>query len=287
MIVLGLDTTTRAGSVALVCDGRLAGHLEGDASRVHAERLPGDLVRLLETHGFRPADVDVFAVVAGPGSFTGLRVGVATIQGLAFGLGRGVVAVGALDALGQVAAGWDGLNPPRPLPAGSLAGAVMDGQRGEVFSALYRTTEPSLGGGDRVGEAAAAAPLLIEVVSPPSVSDPPGLFERWRNLVRPIASDMSLRVVLAGDGALLHRDAARAALPPNVGVVEPLPPLAPVAALMAAWRAERGEVVRPHAVRPVYVRRTDAELARDRRNSATGQADAMSRDRDTQGGCWQ
>ena len=78
MIVLALETVTRAGSVALWHDGTIDARV-GSPSHSHAERLPGDLLALLEAHGLTTTDVDVYAVVTGPGSFTGLRVGIAAI----------------------------------------------------------------------------------------------------------------------------------------------------------------------------------------------------------------
>src|SRR5215217_874051 len=103
MLVLALDTTTRAGSVALVDDDRVVDERTGDASRTHAERLPADVLTLLDAHQLSIAQVDVFAVASGPGSFTGLRVGIATIQGLAFVARRRIVSVSALEALAHIA----------------------------------------------------------------------------------------------------------------------------------------------------------------------------------------
>ena len=82
MVLLALDTTTAAGSVALWRDG-LIEEQPGDPARSHAERLPGELAALLARHGCTTNDVDRYAVASGPGSFTGLRVGIATVQGLA------------------------------------------------------------------------------------------------------------------------------------------------------------------------------------------------------------
>src|SRR5262250_256998 len=98
MRVLALDTTTRAGSVALVDDDIVIDQRPGDASRTHAERLPAEIVALLAAHGRAAADVDLFAVASGPGSFTGMRIGIATIQGLALVRRTPVVSVSALDA---------------------------------------------------------------------------------------------------------------------------------------------------------------------------------------------
>ena len=99
MRVLALDTTERAGSVALVEDGRILLERQGDASRTHGERLPGELAAL----GAPFSSIDVFAVAIGPGSFTGLRIGIATMQGLALVNKRSVVGVSALEAHAQLA----------------------------------------------------------------------------------------------------------------------------------------------------------------------------------------
>src|SRR5580704_14403805 len=132
MRVLSLDTTTRAGSVALVENDHILAERQGDPSRTHAERLPREILSLLDEHGLRPDDVDLFAVASGPGSFTGLRVGIATIQGLAFVQGRRVAAVPALEAIAQ--------STTRDQPAGTVVGVWMDARRRDVFFALYRLT---------------------------------------------------------------------------------------------------------------------------------------------------
>ena len=130
MRVAALDTTTRAGSIAIVENDRVVAERRGDPALSTAERLPRELLELLAAHGWTTASVDLFAVAAGPGSFTGLRVGIATIQGLAFVHRRPVAAVSALDAIAQLAAA--------PLAEGSLVGVWMDAQRRDVYSALYR-----------------------------------------------------------------------------------------------------------------------------------------------------
>src|SRR5450432_709094 len=114
MHVLALDTTTREGSVALVDDHGIIDERRGDSARSQAERLPGELIALAGAHGIPVTAVDLFAVASGPGSFTGIRIGIATMQGLALMSGRGIVAVSALEALAQCAGGD---RPPGTLVA--------------------------------------------------------------------------------------------------------------------------------------------------------------------------
>ena len=130
MRVLALDTTTRAGSAALVSDDRIVDERRGDGARTHALRLPGEIVDLLRANQWPLAEVDLFAVASGPGSFTGLRIGIATIQGLAFVHGRRIVAIPALEAIAHAA--------DDELPAGARIGVWMDAHRHDVFAALYQ-----------------------------------------------------------------------------------------------------------------------------------------------------
>jgi tRNA threonylcarbamoyladenosine biosynthesis protein TsaB len=239
MLVLALDTTTRGGSVALARDGAVLDVLAGDRERPHAERVPADLLRLLDRQGLRLTDVDVFAVAAGPGSFTGLRIGIAAIQGCGFAAGRPVIGVSALEAL---AASVFGSPRERTLPR---VGVWMDAQRQEVFSALYGPGDAELAAG-------------LEAVDGPSVGDPAAIAAHWSTLVE----EEWFPVV--GDGAVRYRHVLSAVPRGPVEIIEP-PLLAPVLAVLAGRRAAAGERPLPHAIRPVYIRRPDAELARDRR----------------------
>jgi tRNA threonylcarbamoyladenosine biosynthesis protein TsaB len=256
MLVLALDTTTRGGSVALVRERRLVDLLTGNPEVTHAQRLPGDIVALLDRHRLTVHDVEVFAVASGPGSFTGLRIGIATIQGLAFATGTLVAPVSALDALGMIgAASRSGAASADP----AFVGAVMDAQRSEVFSALYRGLET----GASVPRAALEpGDVPLQAIEPPEVGDPRATFERWRSR---LPRGAGCRLV--GDGVLRYRREAQEVLGDHAVVCEALEPLAPTIGLLATDMARAGRAVAPHAVKPVYVRRPDAELARERRSS--------------------
>ncbi len=245
MLILSLDTTTPAGSAALVEDGRVVGEQPGDARRTHAERLPAELLDLLARHGRTLAEVDLFAVAAGPGAFTGLRIGIATIQGLALAARRKVVAVSALEALAwAVAPGVD---------AGAREGlaivSVMDAQRGEVYAAAYAA--PGDAAAWRQAHEAGALPELVA----PTVGLPGEVFASWT-----LAGGTPPLAV--GEGARAHR-AVLERVWPGATVAEPVPLIAGAIGLLAATRA--AAAIRPHDVRPLYVRRPDAERERDRR----------------------
>jgi tRNA threonylcarbamoyladenosine biosynthesis protein TsaB len=228
VLVLALDTTSRSGSAAVVIDGEVRGEIIGDQSRTHGERLPGDLMHALAEAGVTLAEVDLLAVATGPGSFTGLRVGIAAMQGLAMSLDRRIVPISALDALAAAAA--DGTGP---------VAAWIDAQRGEVFGALY---DPAGAG----------------VIGAPSALSPADTLAAW-DMTR---ADDRMRFI--GDGAVRYAGVIRAVLGPAPRIV-PAPPLAAIIGHLAAAAPERA--VLPHAVVPVYVRRSDAELARLRRRT--------------------
>lgn len=232
MLVLALDSSTRTGSVALARHGELLDTRLGDASVRHAERLPGDLVALLEAHGATLADVDLLAVTAGPGGFTGLRVGLATIQGLAMALGRRVFVASTLELLA-----WAG---GQAEPHAAYVGAWMRGMRGEIFTAVY------------AGRAAAgAAPVAVVA---PFVGTPPEAVERWR------AAALTGPIAVVGDAWPEESAALVSAFGPQL-VPCRTPPLAAVLAIEAGVRA--GEAVTAAAVRPAYVRRPDAVITRE------------------------
>jgi tRNA threonylcarbamoyladenosine biosynthesis protein TsaB len=243
MLVLALDTTTRRGSAALGRDGALVDCEVGDAALTHAQRLPGDLMRLLARQQLAPGDIDLFAVAAGPGSFTGLRIGIATMQGLALATGRRMAGVSALDAL-NAAALRNGVRPHYEFAMGSdpiLIGVLMDAGRGEVFSALYR-------GG--------------ELLDGPLAEKPADALTRWATYKEP-GSDPGCFV---GEGAVMYAELIHRAMP-GAAVLSEVPALAPAIAAMAEVQARRHEALPPDAIRPIYVRRPDVELARDARSA--------------------
>src|SRR5215212_7091378 len=128
MRAIALDTTTRRGSMALVEDDRVIDERAGDEVLTHAQRLPREITALLDAHGVALADVDLYAVASGPGSFTGLRIGIATIQGLAFVQGKRTAGISALEALAHIAS--------LDRPPGTMIAAMMDAHRREVFAAV-------------------------------------------------------------------------------------------------------------------------------------------------------
>jgi tRNA threonylcarbamoyladenosine biosynthesis protein TsaB len=232
MVVLALETVTRAGSVAVSIDGTCHA-ATGDPGRTHGERLPGELLAFLEQHGQPLSAVELLAVIAGPGSFTGLRIGMAALQGLAIASGLKVVAVPTLEAMAQ---GWAWQTPPTRA---TIVAACLDGQRGEIFGAAWRVT-----GATPIAES--------DLVLTAQVSTPAVFSDELRRVARERA------VILVGDGARRHAPI----FDRHVVIADVPVPLAGIAARYAA--SHPGEAVLPHALRPIYIRRPDAVLARER-----------------------
>jgi tRNA threonylcarbamoyladenosine biosynthesis protein TsaB len=241
MITLALDTTGPAGSVAVCRGDDVLAAREGDAARPHGEHLPGDLLTLLAEVGLRVADVDLFAVAAGPGAFTGLRIGIAAVQGFAFARQRPAVGVSALEAHAVLVGDTGGTDP------GSLVGVWMDAARGEVFAALYEL--PATG-------------TTLRAVAPVTVGRPEAILDAWEQLGR------GRPVRWVGSGVDRYRAVVARAAHPRSRIIERPAPVASGVARLARAAHDAGDAGMPHAIQPIYVRRPDAELARDRRASS-------------------
>lgn len=231
MRLLALDTTTAICRAALLAGDEVLGEYAGTPGRSQAEQLPGALLDLLKASALSVGDVDAFAVVSGPGSFTGIRIGMATIQGLAIVTSRPVVGVSALDVLGHLGSEGE--------PAGALVAGWIDARRGEVFSAVYR-----------VGEGSLFAPGRVAPIDAPAVETPEATMRAW-------TSAGLAPAVLAGDGVLPGEVPAGLR---QVGISS----LVVAASRIAARRIETGVTSGPADLAPLYVRRPDAILARER-----------------------
>lgn len=236
MVVLALETVTPLGSVAVWHDGTCMSRViagapctpasTGEGITPHAVSLPGAWMTALADAGVRIDDVDRLVVVSGPGSFTGVRIGMASAQGLALTRGWSVMAVPTLDAIAEC---W------RVAHDGETARVVMaclDGLRGEVFAREFHFDGTTM---DAQGDPIVVTPDLLT----------------WKAF--------GAGVSLVGSGAVRHAEVFRTRAEDLTDVPEPI-------AAGAARLAARGAVteVAPHALRPLYVRRPDVELARER-----------------------
>lgn len=130
MKILGIDTSGLTASVAVVGDDVPDGHLIAEYTvnykKTHSQTLLPMLDEICRMIEMEPEDIDVIAVSAGPGSFTGLRIGSATAKGLGLALDKPIVAVPTVDALAYNLCGTDALVCP-----------IMDARRGQVYTGIY------------------------------------------------------------------------------------------------------------------------------------------------------
>ena len=235
MLLLGIDTATRRVGVVLADERGMLGRVELGATSAtrpprHAETLAPAIKWCLDQCGVEPAQLSAIAVGIGPGMFTGLRVGVTTAKVFAQSLRIPAIPVPSLDLLAY------------PLRyAHALVVAAIDARRSEIYYALYRTVP---GGVQRASE--------YEI-----------------GTAQDLAGELEARgeeALLCGDGALTYakvfRDVERVEL---AGPAHTAPSLAALAEL-AAGRYEREEFCAADDVLPLYLRKSDAELAWDQKD---------------------
>jgi tRNA threonylcarbamoyladenosine biosynthesis protein TsaB len=128
VLTLAIETSSPRGSVALCADGKVIAERHHQRADAHAEALLPLLDELLRDAGIQRFDLTRIAVGVGPGSFTGLRVGIALAQGLATGLGKPALGVPSLASLA-----WSKGGPVGP----ELVGALLDARRGELFFSAF------------------------------------------------------------------------------------------------------------------------------------------------------
>lgn len=238
-LIAALDTATEVSVLAL---GRWAetggidvvASCEVDAPRAAMSRALVCLYELLEATGAQPSDITEVVAGRGPGSFTGVRIGVASAKGLAHGLAVPLHGVSTLDAIA-----WRLAAEPGLVPEGGLLGVVGDAMRGEVYPVLYRIASSTA---RRLADDAVAKPDAAAAAWAEAVDEP---------------------VLLAGNGLAKHLAAFEGALGSRASATTPglwapsgAGMLAAYAAARAAGAAGSGD---PGALLPVYTRLSDAE----------------------------
>ena len=167
MLILAFETSAKAASVALTRDGELLAEAYQNTGMTHSQTLMVMAQDMLKSCGLTSQDIEAVAVASGPGSFTGVRIGVAAAKGFAWGREIPCYGVSTLEAMARTLGIWDGYVLP-----------VMDARRSQVYTALFRAE-----GGQLVREREDRAISLEE------------LEKDIKNLEKPI--------FLIGDGALL------------------------------------------------------------------------------------
>jgi tRNA threonylcarbamoyladenosine biosynthesis protein TsaB len=231
MKLLALDTSTKVAGAALIEDGRLVCETNLIIGLTHSERLMPLVDGCLKLAGWIPDDIDVVAAVAGPGSFTGVRIGVATAKGIATALGRPVVAVNTLEVLAASFPGFCGVVVP-----------ILDARREQVYCAVYDGGLNELLPPD--------ARKLTELLEHPAVAG-------------------AAAAMFAGDGVAAYRDAIIHVLGDRARFAPPHLVLQRAgAAAWLAWRqAQAGQTMDAAELLPLYLRKSQAEQIKELKES--------------------
>lgn len=224
MKILAIETSTMLGGVAVAGDAEgLIAETRLNVKTTHSERLMTAVDYSLKQSGLQIGDIDVFAVATGPGSFTGLRIGLSAVKGLCFSTGKPLVPVPTLEAFA-----WN-------FPFSAVPVCLMlDARRGEVYTAVFSW------------EGHALRKLVPETSTNPEA----------------ILCILEGDILFAGEGAHIYKDTilqrmeGRAAFaPPDKMVPSPAN-----VAILGLEKAMKGEFVDAEAAVPFYIRKSEAEV---------------------------
>ncbi len=223
MYILGIETSTMTGSVAICTEERLIAEYTLNTKATHAERLLTAIEHVVQSTSLTIRDLDGIAVAKGPGSFTGLRIGVTTAKSLAYSIQKPIVAVSSLDALAS-----------QYLYSDRLLCPFLDARKKEVYTAFYRNTGAHI---QRLSEYAVIAPHNV-----------------FQEIHEP--------VVFLGDGVAPYRHQIDEALGELAYFADPahLLPRGSLVAEIGAKRLLQGEADDCFALTPFYLRKSDAEI---------------------------
>ena len=227
MNIVGIDTSGPAANCAVTADGAVKELIAMNRGLTHSETIMPALDQVMSAAGLGCSQVDCFAAVAGPGSFTGVRIGVCAAKGLAHAWNRPCARIDALEALAMNYQGFDGLACP-----------ILDARRGQVYCAAFDMKNGL-----------------------PARALPDGAMELAAFLER-LPKDR--RLVFLGDGLRVHEARIRELLPEAVIAPANLRDLrADAACLLAEARPE--EWMEPQMLTPIYLRAPQAERERAKR----------------------
>mgnify|MGYP005842226515 CR=1 FL=1 len=224
MKIFGIDTSTSCGAVGLIDDGEVISEYLLNLPVTHSERLLGAIEFVLREARCSIEQIDGWAVALGPGSFTGLRIGVSTVKGLAFATGRPVAGVSTLDVLASQIA-------PTPY----LICPILDARKKELYTAFYRYEEGH---------------------SLKRQSDYQAI--RPENLVKKITE----LTIFLGDGVKTYRDYLSNSLS-SLAIFPPAPLHVSRGSMVAKLGFEllqKGEYLNLSTFSPLYIRPSEAEL---------------------------
>ena len=228
MNILSIDTSGPVAGCAVMRDGRISQLIAMNQGLTHSETIMPAVDYALTASGLTCADIDVFAAVAGPGSFTGVRIGICAAKGFAHGANKPCVAIHALEALAMNYYGFDGICCP-----------ILDARRGQVYCAAF---EMKNGMPERI--------LVDDAVA-------------LKEFLGRLPEDR--RLVFAGDGVGVHAPAVRDMLGDRALIAPPSLRDIRADAVCLLAEAKQDQWVEAKLLRPIYLRAPQAERERNAR----------------------
>ena len=242
MKILAIDTSTASGSIALLEDDRLIAELTTCSQKTHAERLLPSIKGLLEGADARIEEIDCFAVTKGPGSFTGLRIGLSTVKGLAWSLHKPVIGVSTLEALA--------MNIPY---ADKPICPILDARKKEVYAGIYKFQDASSKMQDINKDFATCNLRLATCIMPDTAISPEALIDCIEE-----------STIFLGNGVKIISDLKSQIRNPKSEIIFAPSHLWLIRAVnigLLAWKKfKEGEIDSPEAVGLNYLRPSEAEL---------------------------
>ncbi|MBE9503586.1 MAG: tRNA (adenosine(37)-N6)-threonylcarbamoyltransferase complex dimerization subunit type 1 TsaB [Proteobacteria bacterium] len=227
MNILAIDTSTKGGSLALSCNDRIISETLLNVEVTHSETLLPAVKKILNDAGISLADIGLFALTIGPGSFTGVRIGVSTIKGFAFALEKPIAGVSTIEAMAHNFADTELTITP-----------VLDARRGEFYTADFRWNKLEI---ERLSEDRAVSPeTLTNTDREKTIFVGDGLTKLGKHLKERF-----------GDMAILA--------PPSESYLK-----GSVIASLALKKYGIGETLDPASFTPTYLRRSEAEINREK-----------------------
>ncbi len=233
MKILAVDTSSIVASCALINENKLICEYTLNHKKTHSQKLMPIIKEILVASEILPNEIDVFAASIGPGSFTGLRIGIATINGLAHASNKPVVGVKTIDALAYNIPYFDGIIVP-----------IMDARRNNVYTGIYKQEDNE-----------------FNILKEQTVMNIDKLIE--------ILKERKEKIVFNGDGVITYKEKlidelnVRAIFSPNNLNM----PKASSVAEIAMIKAKSGETQSYYDLKPEYLRKSQAERQYDEKEN--------------------
>lgn len=223
MKLLAIETSTMVGGVAIMEDDTLIAESRINVKVTHSERIMGAIDHMLMQSGMKIDDIDVFAIAIGPGSFTGLRVGLSTVKGLVYATGKKLVSVPTLEAFA-----WN-----VPFSKYQVC-PLLDARKKEVYAGIFRWNGNGFARG--MNEQTIKIDKLLSLINEPTI--------------------------FLGEGSIIYKDSIKAWLNDSAifGNPQDMVPSPANVAYIGMIKAKKGDFEDPINLVPLYIRKSEAEI---------------------------